>query len=60
MRGAEQHPGPLGDQRLSHGEPKAAAAAGHKVYPVPQAKIHAAILPRPAVSGSAAAAWFVA
>jgi hypothetical protein len=43
--GAEHDAGPVCDECLGRGEPKAAAAAGHEVNPVAQSQIHAATLP---------------
>ncbi len=45
MRSAEHDAGPIRDKCLRRGKPKTAAAAGHEVNPVAQAKIHPAILP---------------
>ena len=45
VQGAEQDAGPVRDKCLRRGESETAAAAGHQVNPVPQSKIHPAILP---------------
>jgi len=42
---AEHHAGPVRDECLGRGKPKAAAAAGHQVDPVARSQTHAAILP---------------
>jgi hypothetical protein len=44
VRSAEQHVGSVCDKYLRCREPKTAAAAGHKVNPAAQSKIHRAIL----------------